>query len=165
MDRLDPVEHHCHKLQQGLKESFWGSVWEKFSVNIKMNHSVRNMCGASFMPAVTSCNQVHAQNADTHIPICRPVTSLGSQEGRRVLFWTMSNIFKLRPTHFSRGAKIFLEGASSPLRPPPGYGPAYLRRGFASLGATGWLVPKPRVVSCIVHWKVLTTLHVVLQLW
>jgi len=22
------------------------------------------------MPAVTSCYQVHAQNADTHIPIC-----------------------------------------------------------------------------------------------
>ena len=46
------------------------------------------------------------------------------------IFWTMSNIFKLCPTHFSRGAKIFLGG----IRPPPGYGPllqyiaAYMQR-------------------------------------
>jgi len=50
--------------------------------------------------------------------INRPVTSLWHQEGRRVfwgahIFWTMSNSFKLCPTHFSwRGEKIFLEGAS-----------------------------------------------------
>jgi len=35
-----------------------------------------------------------------------PETSLGHQEGRRVfrgqIFWTVSNSFKLRPTHFSR---------------------------------------------------------------
>ena len=33
------------------------------------------------------------------------------------IFWTMSNMFKLYPTHFSRGAKHFLEGAS-PSAPP-----------------------------------------------
>ena len=32
----------------------------------------------------------------------------------------MSNIFKLCPTHFSRGAENFSRGTS-----PPGYGPAY----------------------------------------
>ena len=42
---------------------------------------------------------------------------IGSQ-----IFWTTANSFKRCPTHFSRGAKNFLEGASSPLR-PPGYGP------------------------------------------
>jgi len=48
----------------------------------------------------------------------RPVTSLGHQVGRRV-FWEGPKIFKLCPTHFSRGAKIFARGAS----PPPGYEP------------------------------------------
>ena len=41
-------------------------------------------------------------------------------------FWTMSNVFKLCPKHFSRGGEKFLGRASSPLRPPcasPGYGP------------------------------------------
>jgi len=33
------------------------------------------------------------------------------------IFWTMSNICKLCPTHFSRGAKNFL-GGFAPLRPP-----------------------------------------------
>jgi len=33
----------------------------------------------------------------------------------------MSNILKLCPTHFSKGAKIFLGGFASPA--PPGYGP------------------------------------------
>jgi len=33
-------------------------------MNIKMNDFVRNISWASFMPAVTSCYQVHAQNAD-----------------------------------------------------------------------------------------------------
>ena len=36
------------------------------------------------------------------------------------IFWTMSNIIKLCPTHFSSGAKSFSMG----LR-PPGYGPAF----------------------------------------
>ena len=72
------------------------------------------------MPAVTSCNQVHAQNADTHIPICRPVTSLGSQEGRRV-FREGTKIFELCPIFlnyvqhiFPGGRKFFQRG----LRPP-----------------------------------------------
>jgi len=46
------------------------SVREEFSVNIEMNHFVRNICWASCMPSVISCYQVHAKNADTHIPIC-----------------------------------------------------------------------------------------------
>jgi len=35
-----------------------------------MNDFVKNICWVSFMPAVTSCYQVHAQNTTTHIPIC-----------------------------------------------------------------------------------------------
>ena len=54
----------------------------------------------------------------------RPVTSLGHQEGRRVFwegpnfFFAVSNIFKLYPTHFSRGTKNFL-GGLRPLPAPP----------------------------------------------
>jgi len=51
-----------------------------------------------------------------------PVTSLGHQEGRRVFwegpnFWTMSNIFKLCPTHFSRGSENFSRGGFAPCTP------------------------------------------------
>jgi len=35
-----------------------------------MNDFVRNICWASFIPAVTSCYQVHAQYADADIPTC-----------------------------------------------------------------------------------------------
>jgi len=57
--------------------------------------------------------------------ITRPTTSLGHQQGRRVfrgaqIFWTMSNIFKLCPTHFSRRGKKNSRGTR-----PPGYGPVY----------------------------------------
>ena len=50
----------------------------------------------------------------------RPVTSLGHQEGRRVfwgaqIFWTVSNSFKLRPTHFSRGSEKFSGRGEAPL--------------------------------------------------
>jgi len=55
VDRLETVGNHWHKVTQGLKVSFLGSVREKFSVNIKMNDFVRNICWASFMQAVTSC--------------------------------------------------------------------------------------------------------------
>jgi len=37
---------------------------------MKINDFVRNIYRAVFMPALTSCYQVHAQNGDTHIPIC-----------------------------------------------------------------------------------------------
>jgi len=47
------------------------------------------------------------------------VTSLGHQEGWRVfwgaqIFWTMCNIFKLYPTHFSRGGGNFSKGGFAP---------------------------------------------------
>ena len=61
--------------------------------------------------------------------VLRPVTSLGHQEGRRV-FWEGPKFFELCPIIliidvqyiFPRGAKNFLGEASTPLRPPPGYG-------------------------------------------
>jgi len=34
------------------------------------------------------------------------------------IFWTMSNIFKICPTHFSRGGEKFQKGGFAPLRPP-----------------------------------------------
>jgi len=57
----------------------------------------------------------------------KPVTSLGHQAGRKLfggdqIFKSMSNSFKLCPTHFFRGAKNFVEG-EAPMC-PPGYGPA-----------------------------------------
>jgi len=44
----------------------------------------------------------------------RPVASLGRQDGRRV-FWEGPRFFKLCPTHFFRGGKIFSA-------PHPSYG-------------------------------------------
>ena len=56
----------------------------------------------------------------------RPLTSLGHKVGRRVFwegpnFWTMSNSFKLCPTHFPGGRKIF-QGGFTPCA-PSGYWP------------------------------------------
>jgi len=50
----------------------------------------------------------------------RLVTSVGHQEGRRIS-WEGPKFFELCPTHFSRGANMFL-GGFSPLL-PSGYGP------------------------------------------
>ena len=70
----------------------------------------------------------------------RPVTSLGHQEGRRVFWgaqisWIISNIFKLYPTHFSRGAKNIL-GEASPLLHPlvTGLLPGMMGGGFNTIG-------------------------------
>jgi len=60
---------------------------------------------------------------------CRPVTSLGHQEGRRV-FWEGPKIFKLCPIvsnyiqHVFPGGRTFFLGCFA----PPGYGPAESRR-------------------------------------
>jgi len=42
-----------------------------------MNDFVRNICWASFMPAVTTCYQVHARNTNTHTYLRRGFVSLG----------------------------------------------------------------------------------------
>jgi len=51
----------------------------------------------------------------------------GGEKGflrRAQIFWTMSNIFKLYPTHFSKGREKFSRGNFFPLR-LPGYGPGF----------------------------------------
>ena len=148
MDRLDPVGNHCHKLTQGLKVSFWGSVREKFSVNNKMN-DVRNICWASFMPAVTSFYQVHAQNADTHIS---PVVTGGfgglsaPNKAPSPPNWNMKQ-YKLVEFFSNFNVKPPCTNLKPPYWRLSGDGSdthTYLRRGFASLSASGRLVAKPR---------------------
>jgi len=74
-----------------------------------------------FWGAPNSFSHGSAGNPSAGALNIRPVTSFVPQGGAKSfprgaqLFLTLSNIFKLRPTHFSRGAKIFLRGASLPL--------------------------------------------------
>ena len=77
----------------------------------------------------SSCSQrsirhlIMSQEGKGKLKVCwtsRPVTSLGHQGGeefskRGQIFRTMSNSFKIRPTHFSFGGKIFLGRLRSPL--------------------------------------------------
>ena len=54
--------------QHRVEKSAFEDKSGKFSVNIKINDLLGILCKVSFTPAVTSCYQVHGQNADPHIP-------------------------------------------------------------------------------------------------
>jgi len=56
-----------HKSTLGWKVSFGGSVRGKFSGRTKWTTLFGIFCKISFTPAVTSCYQVHALNADAHL--------------------------------------------------------------------------------------------------
>jgi len=56
-----------HKSTQGWKYSFWESVKENSVWIIKWTTLLGIFCKINFTPAVTSCYQVHALNADAHL--------------------------------------------------------------------------------------------------
>jgi len=57
-----------HKSTQGWKVSFWGSVRGNSVWILKWTTLLGIFCKIIFTPAVTYCYQVHAPNADAHLP-------------------------------------------------------------------------------------------------
>ena len=130
-----------HKWRQKFIAHTWKDArWKKLSCNtlrVDVTLAVRELpqksCSNVNIPAAAvpkGWNECMREASTTVIALteiccllllCRSVTSLGHQGGRRV-FWEGTKFFKLCPIHFSMASEKFCKGSFA----PPGYRPAVM---------------------------------------